>query len=98
MVPMRRGELQSLMWSAAGLYRNEVDLGAAASRLAGWNVPSASVADRETGNLLDIARVVVAAARARHESRGAHFRSDFPAPDPAQARHASWARKVTVPC
>jgi L-aspartate oxidase len=97
-VPVRRGELQSLMWSAAGLYRNEAELGAAADRLAGWSAASASVGDHETGNLLDIARVVVAAARARHESRGAHFRSDFPAPDPAQERHVSWARKVTVPC
>jgi len=97
-VPVRRDELQSLMWSAAGLYRNKAELGAAADTLAGWSAASASVADRETGNLLDIARVVVAAARARHESRGAHFRSDFPAPDPAQARHVSWARKVTVPC
>jgi L-aspartate oxidase len=97
-IPVQRGELQALMWDAAGLYRNETDLKAAATALAGWSAASASLADRETGNLLDIARVVVAAALARHESRGAHFRSDFPATNPAEAHHASWARKVTVPC
>src|SRR6185312_23014 len=97
-VPVDRGELQALMWDAAGLYRDEAQLTAAAGVLAGRSAASASLTDRETGNLLDIARVVVAAALARHESRGAHFRSDFPATNPAEARHASWARKVTVPC
>lgn len=96
--PVERSELQSLMWNAAGLYRNEADLTAAAGVLAGWSASSVSIVNRETGNLLDVARVVVAAALARHESRGAHFRSDFPATNPAEARHASWARKVTVPC
>ncbi|MEO7124475.1 MAG: FAD-binding protein, partial [Lacisediminihabitans sp.] len=97
-VPVDRSALQALMWNAAGLYRNEADLTGAASVLAGWSASSASIADRETGNLLDIARVVVSAALARRESRGAHFRSDFPATNPAEAHHASWARKVTVPC
>ena len=34
--------------------------------------------DLETANLLALARVLVAAALARRESRGAHFREDFP--------------------
>jgi L-aspartate oxidase len=97
-VAVERRELQALMWDAAGLYRNEAGLSDAASVLAGWGASSATIADRETGNLLDIARVVVAAACARQESRGAHFRSDFPATNNAWARHASWARKVTVRC
>jgi L-aspartate oxidase len=96
--PVDRSELQSLMWDAVGLYRDEAGLAGAAETLSTWAPASATIADRETGNLLDIARSVVAAARARHESRGAHFRSDFPLTNPAEARHASWARKVTVPC
>ena len=32
----------------------------------------------ELGNLIDIAQVMVVAARAREESRGGHFREDFP--------------------
>ncbi len=34
--------------------------------------------DLETANLLALGRVIVAAALARRESRGAHFREDFP--------------------
>jgi L-aspartate oxidase len=36
-------------------------------------------------NMADAARLVVSAALRRRESRGGHFRSDFPRPDPAQA-------------
>jgi len=49
--------------------------------LAGWRPAdrdTASVADLETGNLLDLGRLIVAAALAREESRGAHHRADFP--------------------
>ncbi len=37
-------------------------------------------------NMAIAARLVVAAALRRRESRGGHYRSDFPRPDPAQAR------------
>jgi L-aspartate oxidase len=37
----------------------------------------------ELRNMTQIASAVVALARRRQESRGAHWRTDFPAPDPA---------------
>jgi L-aspartate oxidase len=71
--------IRSLMWQsvgldrdAAGLHRAEVDLfdlGDAVGEGVG-----------ELGNALLVARSVVRAAMARTESRGAHFRSDFPHP------------------
>jgi L-aspartate oxidase len=48
--------------------------------------PSTDPAAAEVRNLAQIARVLVAAATARTESRGTHARVDFPDPDPAQ-RH-----------
>jgi L-aspartate oxidase len=41
----------------------------------------------EARNLLAVARLVTAAALARQESRGGHFRSDAPETDPTWARH-----------
>ena len=73
-----RGDLQELMWTAVGLSRDRAGLQRAASVLAGWSISPGSVHDRETANLLDLARVIVQAALAREESRGAHFRIDFP--------------------
>jgi L-aspartate oxidase len=57
---------------AAGLHRAEVDLLDLAGRV-GRGVG-------ELGNSLLVARSITRAAMARTESRGAHFRSDFPHP------------------
>ncbi|RZS65740.1 L-aspartate oxidase [Agromyces ramosus] len=78
-----REALQELMWEHVGLERDATGLAAASARLAGWHAPE--VRDRrsaEDRNLLDLARLTVAAAIARTGSLGAHFRSD----DPASAR------------
>ncbi len=45
----------------------------------------------EDANLLVVARAVVASALARRESRGGHYRTDFPESDPTQAKHSSIA-------
>ncbi|WP_173924465.1 L-aspartate oxidase [Agromyces sp. Marseille-P2726] len=74
-----RGELQTLMWEHAGLERSAEGLAAASDRLAGWRAPA--VVDRrnaEDRNLLDLARLTVAAAIARRSSVGAHYRIDDP--------------------
>ncbi|MBM7831340.1 L-aspartate oxidase [Agromyces cerinus] len=78
-VPVDRDELQALMWSHVGLERDEEGLAAASARLDAWRalepVDRRSAEDR---NLLDLARLTVAAARARRASCGAHFRTDDP--------------------
>jgi L-aspartate oxidase len=91
-----RAALQRLLWDAAGLYRTEVDLRAAAETLAGWTSAGDTVEAREDGNLLDLARLVVHAALARQESRGAHYRVDYPETSVAFEKHLSWVRKVAV--
>lgn len=72
-----RAQLQQLMWEHVGLERDAGGLGAASSRLAAWTAPAPR--DRrsaEDRNLLDLARLTVAAALVRRESVGAHFRAD----------------------
>ncbi len=72
-----RVALQALMWKHVGLERDETGLAAASAMLGSWAAPVAS--DRraaEDRNLLDLARLTVAAALARRESVGAHFRVD----------------------
>lgn len=59
---------------------------------------SPSIHDREDANLLTLGRIIVDAARARRESRGAHFRSDYPTDSPEFARHIVWAREVLALC
>lgn len=72
-----RAALQQLTWAEAGLVRDAAGLARAAGVLAAWSAESAprSIEDE---NLLLVATHVVAAARARTVSVGAHFRSDAP--------------------
>ncbi|GAA1438331.1 L-aspartate oxidase [Leifsonia poae] len=100
-----RAALQALLWEAAGLHRTRETLERARLRLAQWTAADAPAgrAEREDANLLDLARLVVDAALSREESRGAHFRSDFPFPAAGPARHSvsgtvAADTEVTVPC
>lgn len=96
--PIGRAELQQLMWDAAGIHRTGEGLQAAAARLSSWKVSGSDVSDLETANLLTLARAVVNAALARRESRGAHFRQDFPQPAESFRHQLVYAREIPVPC
>jgi L-aspartate oxidase len=85
-----RADLQQLMWDAAGLARDGAELRQAAAELRRWRSPAVTDAkSAEDANLLVVARAVVASALARTESRGGHYRTDFPLTDPAQAQHSA---------
>jgi L-aspartate oxidase len=77
----QRAGLQQLMSRHAGVLRDRAGLDAAASALAGIGL-SAGVRPEteawETTNLITVATALVAAARLREETRGSHWRSDFP--------------------
>lgn len=98
-VPFDRARLQRLMWSATGVSRDRDGLLAAATELGAMRMPEPG----ENANLLQLGRLVVSAALSREESRGAHYRSDFPLPAQGPARHTvvaplSVPTEVTVPC
>ncbi|MGC2404597.1 MAG: L-aspartate oxidase [Acidobacteriaceae bacterium] len=79
-VHVERIALQTLMWNAVGIERSARTLESAADRLDQWRPAGTSVHDLETANLLAVSRVMVTAALERCESRGAHFREDYPEP------------------
>ena len=96
-VPFTRTALQTLMWDYVGVERTEAGLQHAQNVLAGWSAstPRALPASdwlraQEDANLLLVAGLTVRAALARTESRGAHFRADAPAADPALAHSLAW--------
>jgi len=97
-VVVNRKTLRELMWSAVGIERDGQALRAALEQLEGWRVEGSRVADLETANLLELARAVTAAALTRCESRGAHFRGDYPETLEAWRRSLVVGRKVAVTC
>jgi len=88
--PPSLSTLQELLWEKVGIRRNREDLVQAADTLATWEACLPKPKDRpshELANLVTTGRLVTEAALAREESRGAHFRSDFPASSPRWQRH-----------
>jgi L-aspartate oxidase len=85
-----RDRLQRAMTTGAGVLRSRASLdatGATLDRLAAEidTGPDDSAAD-ELRNLVEVGRALLAAARARDESRGAHTRADFPDRDDGRFR------------
>jgi len=80
--------LKSLMWRQVGLSRDARGLADASQRIGFWHhyLVRAPLGDRRTcelANMLTVSALVAEAAMARTESRGTHFRSDFPNRDDA---------------
>ncbi len=75
-------EVQRLMWESVGLVRDREALTEAKAKLAQWVAATtrqpASRAEAEVANAALVGWLVASAALAREESRGAHFRADYP--------------------
>jgi L-aspartate oxidase len=87
-----RESLRALLWRRMGITRDAAGLGEAADRVDQWSRYILPIEfDDVTGwtlqNMLIVARLMIAAATARRESRGVHFRRDFPQSDPAINHH-----------
>jgi len=91
-----RNSLQSLMWRNVGIRRDQQSLSDAAEMVDSWcryvltrqfNKPQGW----ELQNMLTVSRLVIASALVREESRGVHYREDFP-----QTDDAHWQRHLVV--
>lgn len=82
--------VQQLHWDKVGIIRDKESLTVAADTLAAWQGALPPPTDRpsyELNNMVLTGRLVAEAALLREESRGAHFRSDFPQGSPRWQRH-----------
>jgi len=92
-----RNSLRALMWRNVGITRNAKGLAEAAEHVDRWcRYVLTPGFDDPAGwtlqNMLIVARLMIASATEREESRGVHTRSDFPATDPARAHHLPLVR------
>ena len=99
-------KIQSTMWDKVGVLRNGAELSAAIEeleRIRNEDVPKMRIRTEtksfnrewqeavEVTNMLDVAEMVARAALLRPESRGAHFREDYPSKDDKQ-----WLKNVII--
>jgi len=96
-----RRELEDVMWESAGVVRSGARLRSALDRLAalGERAENARVDSLpawntalDLGSLIDVGKMLARCALLRTESRGAHFREDYPHPDPAWLKNIFIAR------
>lgn len=82
--------IRQLMWDYAGIDRDAAGLTECLSQLDRVK-GRLSAGMTEEANLCDTASMIAAAALARRESRGGHYRSDFPRPSSAwRSRHVEF--------
>ncbi|WP_417394940.1 L-aspartate oxidase [Gimesia chilikensis] len=89
-----RNSLASLMWRDVGITRSADSLQNAQDKVDFW---SRYVVDREfkalpgweLQNMLLVSQLMITSAIERRESRGVHYRSDFPETDPTFQKHIS---------
>ncbi len=94
--PLNLSDLQSLMWDNVGIIRSGESLLETANILLSWERHLAKAVDRpsyELRNLILCGRLMTEAALLRKESRGAHFRSDFPRSLSVWRHHVIFKRK-----
>jgi L-aspartate oxidase len=84
-LPPTEGAVRERMWSQVGLIRDRAGLEAAVAAFdAEWQwlaarPPAATVDDARLASLIMVGGLMARAALRREESRGGHYRSDFPA-------------------
>ncbi|MEW6666137.1 MAG: FAD-binding protein [Thermodesulfobacteriota bacterium] len=92
--------LQSIMWEKAGIIRSADGLSEGLARIEALQAlsrrcraenPVQLMRRLDLENMLQVSKMVCKAALYRAESRGAHFRRDFP-----QERNAEWLKNILI--
>jgi L-aspartate oxidase len=87
-------DVRDLMWDQVGLFRDRSGLTEAVATLDGWasalEHATRARCDPRIASLITTGRLVARAALRREESRGAHYRADFP-----QRNDIDWSRHRT---
>lgn len=95
-LPDVRDSLRALMWRNVGIVRNAEDLAEADALIGFWQ---SYVLDKvfehpagwELQNMVALGRLMAHAAMLRTETRGVHYRSDFP-----QRDDANWRKRIVM--
>lgn len=97
-----RNSLQAVMWRQVGVERTVSSLREALDAVEGWcrYVLPRQFSDPQgwqLQNMLQVARLMIHAAIVREETRGVHFRSDYPRASDTWLAHVAWRRGVQKP-
>ncbi|MEA2735165.1 MAG: L-aspartate oxidase, partial [Humisphaera sp.] len=105
-----KSSLRAVMWRNVGIERSGERLTETREIIAFWSryvmdktfdpatLAQGAVAGWELQNMLTICHLIATAAQTRTESRGAHYRTDYPDRDDANWRvHMLWKRGETAP-
>jgi len=97
-----RNSLRALMWRHVGVERDGGSLVEALETVEGWCryvLPRqfAEPQGWQLQNMLEVARLMIRGAIERRETRGVHFRRDFPEAAAAWRAHIAWRRGAATP-
>ena len=81
-------EIREIMQRHVGVLREASGLRTALTRLLALREKAVAAQNLDLRNRAEAALLIAAAAYRRRESRGGHFRTDFPQADPAQAQRS----------